>query len=71
MEALGTKPLQCWFWKLVSNFNFQPSRGVTGQEVIWIFHSCEHDFVLGFLLLFWVDVNFLYVDGGFYVIIVC
>jgi hypothetical protein len=27
---------------------------VTGQEVSWIFLSCEHNFVLGFWFLFWV-----------------
>jgi hypothetical protein len=44
---------------------------VTRQEVIWIFRSCENDFVLGFWFLFWVVVNFQSADDEVYVSTIC
>jgi len=41
---------------------------VIKQKVIWIFRSCEHNFVLRFWFLFWVAVNFLCANGEFYVV---
>jgi hypothetical protein len=36
----------------VNLINLFDNGAVTGQEVSWIFLSCEHDFVLGFWFLF-------------------